>query len=305
MPLDKITVSSFGLRGLRYFAAVAEELHFGRAAARLNVAQPAVSQQIRALETRLGVRLMERRGRLVTLTAAGEILLAHARRLLGDAEAAIRATRQAAHGLGGHLTIGFVHALATVALPPILARFRQDCPAVTWTLTELTVAAQKEAILEAQIDVGIVRPPIRHPAVRHHVLCSEPFVAALPTTHRLAARRRIALPALAGDGFVMFPETAGDAGVHGTLMAWFARHRISPRIVQEATTLHTSLGLVRAGLGVALVPRSAGFARLDGVAFVPVTESPTVATALAWRQDDPSRLVRSFREAAATVPLAL
>ena len=305
MPLDKITVSSFGLRGLRYFAAVAEELHFGRAAARLNVAQPAVSLQIRTLEARLGVRLLDRSGRMVTLTAAGEILLSHARRLLAEAETAIRATRQAAHGQGGHLTIGFVHALATVALPPILARFRAAYPAITWTLKELTVAEQKDAILDARIDVGIVRPAIRHPGVRHHVLCLEPFVAALPAGHRLTRRRRIALSALATDGFVMFPETAGDAGVHGTLMAWLARHRIAPRIVQEATTLHTSLGLVRAGLGVALVPRSAALTRIEGVAFVAVGDSPEVATALAWRQDDASHLVRSFRETAAAVRLAL
>lgn len=299
--IDKKSILALGMRSLRCFIAVAEELHFGRAAQRLALAQPAVSLQIRALEERLGVRLFDRRGREVTLTAAGDVLLGHARRLLASAGAAVEETRRAARGVGGHLTVGFVHSLSYVAVPPILSRFRAAFPDVALTLQELPVSQLRDAILSEEIDVGIVRPPVRHPAVRTAMLWSETFVAALPVSHRLARRVRIRATDLAGEPLVMFPETAGDMGVQGQLIRWFAEHRVTPRIVQEVRTLHTCIGVIRAGFGVAVVPSSARLMRLDGVTYVNIVGAPSLATMIACRQTNSAPLVQSFCQLAQTV----
>lgn len=291
---DNNFLSVLGLRRLRYFAVLAEELHFGRAAERLRIAQPALSMHIRTLEDHLGMRLFERKSRTVILTPAGNELFRHARQLLADAEQALVATRRAHRGLGGHLTIGFVHSLAYVALPPLVAGFRRAYPDVELTLQELTVYDQRDAILGRSIDVGLVRSPIRHHSIRNHILKQEHFAVAVPEGHCLANRQSVQLEELAAEDFVMFPDYGGEMGVHATLMHWFAERGITPRVVQEAKTLHTGLGLVRARLGVAMVPQSASVLQLAGVRFIPVAASPSLFIAVVSHQRNTSVLAASF-----------
>src|SRR3954453_15892050 len=195
------------LRHLRYFVAVAEELHFGRAARRLQLAQPPLSRQIQGLEQELGVRLLERTKRHVELTPAGKVFLEHARKLLTEADHAVAAARRAARGEIGRLAIGFVGAATYSALPELLRVFHTRFPDVELVLYEMTSAHQHDALREGRIEVGFVRPAIPDDTLARRVARGEPLVAALPAGHRLARRDEpIPLSDLAGEPFILFPR---------------------------------------------------------------------------------------------------
>jgi DNA-binding transcriptional LysR family regulator len=285
-------------RQLRYFIAVAEELHFGRAARRLSVSQPPVSLQIKALEDELGVELLRRQGRRVELTPAGGVFLDHARQISARTEEAVRAARAAARGLIGRLRIGFIHAATFELLPPIVARYRRIAPEVELVFQEMPSSAQVDAIADRRLEVGLLRPPVASATVLSQRLSTEPLVVALPSGHRLSAQKIVALRSLASDPMVIF--TAHRSPLHGQVLSACLSAGFQPRIVQEATHITTIVGLVRAGLGVALVPRSVSAMRMSGVRYRPLRYAgPRAETVLAWRADDESPLLRGFRQASA------
>lgn len=281
-------------RSLRYFVAVAEELHFGRAARKLHISQPPLSQQIRNLESRLGLELFRRTSRQVALTPAGDVFLERARRLLTGVEEAQRAARRASRGEIGRLALGFIHAATYTLLPPVLAAFRARLPAVELVLRELTISEQQLAIAEGSIDAGFLRPPVNNASIRSEVVLSEPFVIVLPRGHPFARKPRLALKSLAAEPFVMF--TPRRSPLYGQIVNSCIRAGFSPNVVQEATHIHTIFGLVRAGIGLAMLPASVQAMRIDGACYRPLTDrQPRAEIAMAWRRADDSPILKAFR----------
>ena len=286
------------LRHLRYFVAVAEELHFGRAAARLHIAQPPLSQQIRQLEADLGVRLFERTRRRVALTHAGAVYLAEVRRLLAELDAAGERALLAQQGEVGLLALGFVGTASYAVLPGILRAYRARYPGVEVTLHELNSAEQQAALERGQIDAGLVRLAGRSPSLAHEVLRREPFVVALPDGHPLAAAPALALADLAGERFVLHPR-GGSAGFYEQIVAACRQQGFTPTVVQEATEMLTLVGLVAAGLGISLVPASVAQLHTAGVVYRPLRDAAlTAELVLIWRAEDRSPLVEAFRAVA-------
>ncbi len=282
------------LRHLRYFVAVAEELHFRRAAERLHVSQPPLSQQIRALERELGVELFSRNRRRVELTAPGRALLGRAREILAAVDDAVETTRRVARGEAGELAVGFVGSAMYGALPDVLREFRAMRPGVGLRLRELPTGAALDALAEGRIDVGVVRPAQVDAGIALDVVAREAVVVALPEAHRLAGRRRLALRDLAGEDFVLLARREAP-GLRAAIDALGAE----PHEVQEVAEVRTVLGLVAAGVGVSLVPEAVAGAERAGVRFLPLAgRAPTVDLALAWREDDGSPALAAFRELA-------
>lgn len=242
------------LRRLRYFVAVAEELHFGRAARRLNVSQPPLSVQIRTLEREVGAPLLVRTQRRVELTEAGRVLLEEARRLLGQAEAAVMHARRAAEGAIGRLAVGFVSTVDYSILPPLVRRFRQKHPGIALKLLELTGDRQQALLQSGELDLGLSILPSPLAGLTMRPVFREPLIAAVPANHSLAGRRRTALRSLAGEPFIQFPREMAP-GLYDLAIAACRKAGFTPHLAQEAIQMQTILGLVAAGLGVALVPQ--------------------------------------------------
>ena len=276
------------LRHLRYFVAIGEELNFTRAAARLHMAQPPLSQQIRQLEAEMGVVLLQRNSRPVRLTEAGELFLARARDLLASLEAAVADTRRIGRGQAGKLAVGFVGSAMFAGLPAIIGAYREACPAVELSLDEMLAAQIADALRRRQIDVGFARPPLLPEAgFVQRIIFEEPYVAAVPRTHRLAARKEIALAELADDPFVLYPAQP-EPSVTGLFVAACQTAGFTPRLVQEVLHLQTAIGLVAAGVGVSLVPLAAarGLAA-RGALFIPLAAPAVMAPlAMAWREEE-------------------
>jgi DNA-binding transcriptional LysR family regulator len=295
------------LRHLRYFVAVAEELNFGRAAARLHIAQPPLSRQIRDLEREIGTPLFERGARGVTLTVAGRAFLPEARLTIGQADRAQRAALRAAHGEAGRLRVGFVDA-ATLSgiLPDVLAFFRMHLPGIGLTLHEMDALQQADALRDARIDLAIVSspPPDAERWLHVDVVSSDPLVLALPRGHRLASRTRLAMSDLSTEGFVLFPRTVAPP-LHDDVIARCRAARFSPRIVQEAVGWHTIVSLVSAGIGVAFVPRSIRELRQAGVVYRPVRDLRIDMELFAtWRRGERSPVRDRFLTALKSVARA-
>ena len=288
------------LRHLRYFVALGEELNFTRAAERLHIAQPPLSQQIRQLEEELGVALVERRSRPLRLTEAGVLFLERARALLASLELAIADTRRAGRGLSGRLAIGFVGSAMFAGLPEIISAYRDRHPGIELVLDEMLAADIAEALRTRRIDVGIARPPLLpESGFAQRVLLQEPYVVALRGDHPLANRKEITLAELAADPFVLYPAKP-EPTVTGLIMAACEAAGFVPCIAQEVQHLQTAIGLVAAGVGVSLVP--SGAARAGGgrgVAYVALAAPALMAPlALAWREREVSPALRKFLDAA-------
>ena len=281
-------------RHLRYFVAVAEELHFGRAAKRLRIAQPPLSLQIRRLEEEIGVQLFYRTKRRVLLTDAGRAFLQEARRTLAQMQRGVHVAQQTGRGEMGALSMGFINAAIYSILPEILRIFRARFPQVALALHELTTEEQVVDLLEGRVDVGFVRPPIREDTLNSMVVLREPFVVALPETHPLAEQAEIPLKELADAAFLMATRHHGPS-LYDQIIGLCQKAGFTPRVVQEADRMQTIVGLVAAEIGVALVPGSMQHLRRAGVVYRPIMQSDsTLEIAVAWRKEDPSPCLRSL-----------
>ena len=283
------------LRHLRYFVAVAEELHFGRAAARLHISQPPLSQQIRLLEEALGAQLFRRNQRNVRLTHEGEVLLAHAKPLLARWDETPEIVAAAQRGDSGFLRVAFTAASAYYLIPTAIDMFTRRFPAVELSLHEMISTEQVQGMLEGRVDVGLLRPHGRHPDLAWRKLLDEPLMAVLPVGHTLAASTAIDLPSLQRLPVIGFsPATSPylSAMVEGLL----SRNGHTPTVVQRATQPHTLVSLVAAGLGVALVPELISRHRLDGVVYRPldVVDPPVAEMGVCWRPQAASPLLDNF-----------
>lgn len=262
------------LKHLRAAVAVADHLHFGRAAAALGVAQPPLSQSIKALELELGVSLFRRDTRNVQLTRAGEAFVADARTALSVVDSASRRARAAGRGEEGALSIGMVGSSLQHPLPTIIREFRSRYPSVSLTFTVLPTMLQVEQLRTASLDLGLLRPPLPGPADDLELvpLSREPLVSVLPNDHRLARRQRVHVRTLAGEPFVLFPRHLGP-GLHDEITALCRLGGFTPEVAQEAVQMQTIVGLVAAGCGVSIVPGTVAAQARPEVVFVPL--SPT------------------------------
>ncbi len=289
------------LRQLRVFLAVASELHFSRAARRLHVSQPALSQQIRALERTLGAALFDRSSRGTELTPAGRVLLDAAPRVLFEAERAQTLVTQAAQGAVGLLVVGSVGTALASITPRILRSVRAQFPDLQLEVSQQDTAAQLVALADGRLDVGLVREATASDTIAVEHLVAEPLVAALPHDHRLAGGDsdvEVDPAALADEPFVLWPRPLGRA-FFDLITAYCREHGFSPRIVAEGADIETQLGLVAAGLGVSLQPSYYANLRPPEVVFRSLSGTvPMVALQVAWRRANRSPAVTHFVEAA-------
>ncbi len=284
------------LRHLRAFLAVAEELHFGRAATRLHVAQPALSQQIKQLEQDVGALLLERTTRQVRLTGTGAAFVGHARRVLDEIERARESVLLTECGERGEIRVGVTGAITWRLLPRVARTYRARYPLVRLQLHPAVFSgAHVAALHDGRIDVGFLRAPVPSGPLASRVILNESLVAVLPAGHPLAHQREVALTDLSNENFVSYPSMQGstlrDAAVHACYSAGF-----TPRVVQEAPDTHTVVALVGAAVGVALLPASAETLQFEGVVFAPIAGDVDVRVpiALAWRRHDRSPVLARF-----------
>jgi DNA-binding transcriptional LysR family regulator len=282
------------LRQLRYFIAVAEELHFRRAAARLHISQPPLSQQIARLEQELGCRLLNRTRRRVELTAAGEAFLRDARAVLEELDVAVATARRIESGQAGLLRVNFVGSALLSIVPGIIQRFRRGRPNVEIELRERSTLDQLRVLAGGLVDVGLVRPPIEaDESLTAEVVMRERTVAAIPSDHPLAQRSRISLRTLAAEPLVLFPREQAP-GFHDLLTGRLAASGRSPHVVQYAPEMTTIIGLVAAGIGLSPVPASVARLGLEGVTYRPLTGAPDTELLAVTRTGDDSPLVAAF-----------
>lgn len=283
-------------RTLRYFSAVAEEMHFGRAAKRLHISQPPLSRQMMNLEEELEVALFDRSKRGVQLTPAGSLFLVEARKVISAVDAATTVARRAGRGEIGRLTVGFFVAATYAVLPRVLRNFRQHSTDVSLVLKDMELPKVLEGLIEGEIDVGFLRPPVTDRRISVEVLLREPFVAVVPEGHKFSRRRQLHLRDFVDEEFVMFAPKWSVT--YAQIVNACYAVGFQPRIVQEARRAETVIGLVSSGTGVALMPSTAQLLAMPGVSFRKVGGLPMSETAVAWRSDNSSALLRTFLEAA-------
>jgi DNA-binding transcriptional LysR family regulator len=276
------------LRHFRYFATLAETLHFGHAAAIHGIAQPPFSLQIQKLERELGTRLFQRNNRHVELTDAGRLFLVEAKRTLAAAERAERVARLAGQGHIGRITIGMVTSASYEdMISAIVRRMGQKYPNVDIALLEMTTPRQLQALQSGEIQIGFVRPPIFEATLATCLVRREPLLLALPSSHPLAQEKEIALQKLAQDPWVMLPSDMG-LGLYEQVINVCKNAGFTPKSHQVATQIHTMISLVAAGLGVTLVPASVSSLRRAGVVYRQLKDRPEpVETIAVWM---PSRI---------------
>jgi DNA-binding transcriptional LysR family regulator len=286
------------LRRLKYFLAVAEELHFGRAAERLHIVQPAISRQIALLEAELGLKLFERTKRRVSLTPAGEVFATDVRQVLHRLDHSVETARRVAAGKSGRLEIGFIGPVMDSFLPRLLAEHRADAPDVVVDLHEMGSASQVAALCQGTLDCGFVRLPARADELSFLTLFRESIVIARPRSHPLSEHRSLPLAALAREWFIMIPRE-WEPGLYQTYIALCANAGFTPNVAQETNSIHSVLGLVAAETGVAFVPASVTGLRKKNVVYRPLQEARLLEVAAAWRTDSTSRTLPAFLEIAA------
>ena len=284
------------LRHLRYFVAVAEELHFGRAAKRLCITQQPLSRQIKDLERELGVELFYRTKRTVRLTEVGEVFLAETRKTLQQAEYAVYLAKQAKQGKIGRLTIGFTGSALNIVLPAAIRQFKKLYPQIDLTLERLQTIEQVEALNNKQIDLGLLHPPIDDDTLILETIYREQLAVALPDNHPLAKDTSvpISLKHLANEPFILFPRQFGSV-LYDRIINLCQQAGFSPNIVQEAIPQQTILGLVAAGIGISLIHSSVRSLGRSGIVFKDLIEpTPILKTAIAWSQDTTNLVLPFF-----------
>ncbi len=286
------------LRHLRYFVAVAEEAHITRAAERLGIQQPPLSQQIQALERELDAQLFRRLPRGVELTPAGQAFLGEARAILGRAEQAVALARRVARGEAGRLGLGFTSSASFHPfVPRVIRAFREAQPLVSLALEENGTVELAEALRNRGIDLAFVRSPIdAGSSLTVSPILEEPMFAALPSGHALAGETEpLPLAAFAGETFILYRRPVGP-GLHDAIIAACGRAGFSPMIGQEAPRMLSTLSLVAAGLGVTLVPASMTRLEAEGVVYRPLAAAAMLSASLnlAYRRGEPSAAAQRF-----------
>lgn len=293
------------LRHLRYFVAVAEELHFGRAAVRLAIVQPSLSQQIKQLEDEMGFPLLRRTRRSVELTDAGSAFLVAARKILAEVQEAKRIAQRAYRGEVGRLVIGYISSSTYDLLPRMLQAYRERFPHVEVALRELTTLEQLRALEEGSIHVGLMRLPINAPMINVEVVRRESIVCVLPEAHPLAPHEKVDVASLMNEPFVLQANQRG-LGYYIQLMKLCLAAGFSPNVVQEVTEMHAIVGLVAAGIGISLVPHSTRNIRSQGVVYRELEGvAPMTEMAVGWLRDSHSTVVQNFLTAARETVLHL
>ena len=294
------------LRHLRYFIAVAEELHFGRAAQVLGISQPPLSQQIQALEREVGARLFERTNRRVELSEAGRLFLQEARLVLAQVDKAADVARRAQSGELGELKIGFTSSAPfNSSIPQAIFAFRQAFPAVHLNLQEMSSTEVAESLVDESIQVGLMRPLPLPDSLGVIELMREPLVAVLNAGHPLVdgSERGLHLAQLAQEPFVFFPRTYGS-GLYAQLLNLARDAGFSPHFAQEAGEAMTIIGLVAAGLGVSVLPASYQRIRIDGVVYRTLLDKEAVtAVWLVQRKGAQSPMAKAFVELLTRQPM--
>jgi DNA-binding transcriptional LysR family regulator len=289
------------LRHLRYFVAVAEELHFGRAAQRLRLSQPPLSQQIRQLEEIVGYPLFARTSRAVKLTGAGAVLLERARRTLSNVGEDLEEARSLARGEAGFLKVGFIGSSMLTSLPAMLGQYRRKYPAVQLQLHEAHTSDVMQALTRGNWDVGILRDGGPAEGLEVRTLFSEPFVAIVPATHPLSSYKSISAARLRHEPFVFFPANAGTRAYEKPVSIC-EEHGFRPRVVQEAPQWLTLLRLVGAGLGVTIAPACVRQIALPEVVCLRLAGARVSSDIeLAYRTGDSRAIVKSFTAIATAV----
>lgn len=287
----------FELKQLRCFVAVASELNFRRAAERLDMTQPPLTRQVQLLEHQLGVRLLERSKRAVSLTAAGRTFLHEAQDLLERAEQAGQTARKVTRGEAGAVTLGFISGAVYGILPRVVADMRHRHPGIDLTLREMSTLEQREALRSRRIELGIVRSSRVPPGLTAEGLVREPFVLAVPSAHPLARESRLDIGMLDREPFILY-SLSGWQPFYELLTGAFRSAGIEPDIVQHIGSTLTILSLVNAGLGLALVPSSAAGLGFDGVVYRRLEPDPGIWSELhlIWREDDDNPAVPVLRD---------
>ncbi|MGV8938610.1 MAG: LysR substrate-binding domain-containing protein [Allorhizobium sp.] len=285
---------------MSYFVCLADELHFGRAAERLGMAQAPLSQQIKLLEQRLGARLFDRTTRSVRLTSAGETFLWHAQGLLDNADRAIAHTRSVSGGTTGRLIIGGVQTSLSHFLPAIISSFRKSWPAVIVDVVPLGTGEQLRRLESGKINVGFIRPIEETGFVRMERLASEGFVAAVYRGHPLADRNQIELSDFAGEPLIGYASILG-AGYSGVVLDSLRQAGVHPMVVQECDRTLSVLTLVAAGIGIAIVPSWVQYTIWPDIVFAPLPSLPkSIDLAIAWPTGETSPFVLDFIQTART-----
>ncbi len=282
----------FDISQLRCFVAVAEELHFGRAAQRLNMTQPPLSRQVQLLEHIIQATLLERTSRSVRLTAAGRSFLPEAKRILKLAESAAEVARRISQGKIGSIKIGYTAVTAYSFLPRLVTACRVRMPEIDLSLKEMVSGEQIEALSTGQIDVALLRPPVQRPEFESAKVASESLLAAIPENNELARQRVIDLAVFDKQPFIMYSPHESRY-FHDLLVSQFSRAQILPRYVQHLGQIHSIMALVRAGLGCGIVPESAASLHFEGVVLKPLklAEPTDVELFVVWRRDTDHPLV--------------
>lgn len=283
------------LRHLRYFAAVARELSFSRAAEQLHIAQPPLSRQIRQLEDELGAELFDRSARPLRLTPAGQFFQGQTQQILDRLTEVRAATARIARGRRAWFSIGFVPSALYGALPEVIRRFREAQSAVDVGLSELTTVQQIEALKAGRIDVGFGRLRIEDDRIVGEAITEEPVVAVLPAGHRLARQKRLSLAKLAQEPLLLYPAKPRPSYADEVLQMFQARE-LHPTVALEANELQTAIGLVVAGIGYTLVPRSVKALNRPGLVYLPLgDEGVSSPVIMNCRAGDTSDLLVQFR----------
>jgi DNA-binding transcriptional LysR family regulator len=286
----------FELSQLRCFVAAAEELHFGRAAQRLNMTQSPLSRQIQLLERILNVTLLERTSRTVSLTPSGQVFLIEARRIVRLAESAALSARRVARGDAGRVSIGFTAVSGYHLVPKIVAQARASLPNVELDLREMVSGDQVDALLIGLIDVGFVRPPVDRQEFETTCVLNEPLVAALPAGDARLGQATLAPADFDGRPLIMYSRQ-GAGYFHTMLLQLFDGAGVMPDYVQHVTQIHSMLGLVHAGLAAAIVPESAAGLHMLDVQFRRLATTPEkpVELHMAWRRDNANPALEPMR----------
>lgn len=278
------------LRHLRYFTAVAEELHFTRAAARLGIGQPPLSQQIQQLEREIGTPLFLRLPRGIALTEAGAQFLEDARAILAGADRAVDTARRLGRGERGAITVGFTaSAVFHPYLPRAIRAYRDRYPGVRITLTESTSVSLLRSLRAGEVDVAFVRPPyVADPEFESERVLNEPMLIALPPDHRLVRKRAIPMAALADEDFVLYPRPIG-ASLYDAIQSACQRAGFTPRVIQEAPQMASIVSLVAAGVGISVVPAAMRHMGAQGIEYRPIKgDAPHALLDMAYRRHDRS-----------------